>query len=153
MGVSPQVGDVHVPIPLRWLPHRLWLPWFVRTADRETCAPPWPHLVIGAGPLGTSTAGMIKRLSGAATFAVACGQPISGPEVFDVIIDPLAYPGSAPKAQSPKAPTPKSPNILTPCNVPHGLTPDVLRTAGASLQAHLAGAPRPWIVVLIGDEF
>lgn len=104
--------------------------------SRDRLAPPWPDLMIMAGPRGQPLGRYVKRASGGRTKLVLIGRPRVHPSAFDLIFDTRQYR------------LPKAPNIR--------LLPLVMSRYRAPVEpteeerAWLDPLPRPRLLLMVG---
>lgn len=99
--------------------------------------PPWPDLVVCAEGRASAVAVAIKQASGGRTRIVVIGRPAGGPEPFDLVVTTAQFR------------MPKAANVVE-LSLPLAMPPPADPAAVAELERKLAGAPRPWVALLIG---
>ena len=107
-------------------------------ATRETLAPPWPDLIIGAGRRTARIGRWVKQRDPAVTLVQ------------------LMWPGSAAGFDLIAVPehdrVPDDPILMRTLGPPHRLTPVRLRRSAAQIVPRLEGLPPPYVACLVGGS-
>lgn len=138
LGLDPRVMRVALRRPWRWLPPLLVPnPLQFVAAESRPAGPPWPGVLISCGRKSVAPAMTMKRLAGAATFAIHIQDPGVTPARFDLVVAP-SHDGL------------KGLNVIETLGSLGRVTPERLAEAKARFLGRFGHLPQPRVAVLIG---
>ena len=140
MGLEPRVLRVELTRPWRWLPPRL-VPDPLRfvAAEGRPAGPPWPDMLISCGRKSVAPAMTMRRLAGAATFAVHIQNPGVDPARFDLVV-------------APSHDDLEGLNVISTLGSLGRVTPERLAEAGPRFLSRFGHLPQPRVAVLVGGD-